>query len=323
MQSVVDISFNVKEGEGVWLSEQYKVGKTYPVFILTDAEGEIIYRWTGFTGAPAFISSLKRGLSDLTTIKDRISQFESKPTYNAALTLARYFEEAGEYLDAVKFYKRAVNLNRNPGINYSWQIFSNSANAAWNGLVSFEMVLPSADSILYGSGNSRSNMIRMAKAMSRLTRKLGKEDRLRKYLQAGIDITSGAKNPKDRNTHSSLLIDYALQIQHDTSGALSMKKRDMGEGWKENPEQFYNFAKWCLERKVNLAEAETLARSALQYAKDGEFKASVYYTTAEICFERGDLENAIVFIGQAMKQDPGNTIYMDAQDKYLENWGKK
>ena len=101
-----------------------------------------------------------------------------------------------------------------------------------------------------------------------------------------------------------------------------MKKKDMGADWTKNPEKFYNFAKWCLERKINLAEADSLARTAIGYAQDGEFKAQVLYTAAEISFERGRLEDAIDLIDQAKTQDPGNTIYMDAEDRYLDSWGK-
>ena len=322
LTGVVLIPLNVQEGEGVDLSEQYKVGFTYPVFILTNSEGEIIYRWTGFTDAQRFIGSLNKALSDLTTIKDRIAEFNEHPTYQAALTMARYFTDTGEYFDAVRFYRSADSLKPNPIMDFSWEIFSNSANAAWNGLMSFDDVLPVADSILYSARKNDGNIVRMSKAMSRLTRKLGKEDRLNKYLQAGIDITANASDQKNRDTHSDLLIEYALQIEHDTTGALTMKKKDMGADWTKNPEKFYNFAKWCLERKINLAEADSLARTAIGYAQDGEFKAQVLYTAAEISFERGRLEDAIDLIDQAKTQDPGNTIYMDAEDRYLDSWGK-
>jgi tetratricopeptide (TPR) repeat protein len=320
---VIHISFNVKEGEGVELSKRFKVGHTYPVFILTSAEGRIIYRWTGYTGARTFIGSLNKALSDLTAIEDRIRKFEAKPTHEGALTLAKYFTDTGEYLDAVRFYKEADRLKSSPGIDYSYEIFSSSANAAWNGMTTFPEVLPTADSILYAARKNGVSRVKVAQAMSRLTRQLGKEDYLKKYLQAGLDMAAGAPDQKNRDTHTALRIEYALQIEHDTSEALTMKKEDLGADWQKNPDKFYNFAKWCLERKVNLQEAEALARTAVNYAQDGEFKGQVLHTAAEICFARGNLEDAIAFIDQAIKQDPGNAAYMDAQDLYLENWGKK
>ena len=154
------VSFNVKEGEGPDLSKEYKVGHTYPVFILTNSGGDIIYRWTGYTGARNFISSIDKSLSNLTTIKKRIRDFNSKPTQAAAVMLARYFTDTGEHLDAIRFYRRAEELKRNPPADYSYDIFSNSANAAWKDMMPFDEALSAADSILYAKRkNSNSSLV--------------------------------------------------------------------------------------------------------------------------------------------------------------------
>ncbi len=317
------ISFNVQEGEGVELSKTYKVGHTYPVFILTAGNGDIIYRWTGYTGAPRFISSLNKAMSDLTTVKERIAKYDSDPTHERAVLLARYFAETGEYLDAITYFKEAERSKRSPNLDYFYDIFANSANAAWSDMLSFEEVLPVADSIIYSSRKDNKTIIRMAQAMSRLTRKLEKEEYVKKYLQAGLDAAAVSGNRNNDDTHASLLIEYALQVENDTIKAITKKKESMGADWTKNPEKFYNYSKWCLERKVALSEAEFLAKKAAHLAKGAEFKAQVYNTLAEICYARGNLEEAIKIMDLAIEQDPGNTQYQDRQDQYLEQWEKR
>ena len=320
---MVYITFNVQEGEGIELSKQYKVGHTYPVFILTDGTGDIIYRWTGYTGPPRFISSLRKAMSDLTTVKDRVLRFDADPTHERALLLARYFADTGEHLDAITYFKEAERMKPSSNVDYSYDIFANSANAAWRDMMSFTDVLPVADSILYAPKKDNEIIVKVAQAMSRLTRRLEKEEHVKKYLQAGLDATAEASDKKTSDTHTSLLIEYALQVENDTIKAITMKKESMGADWTKNPEKFYNYSKWCLERKVALSEAEMLAKTAARYAKGAEFKAQVYNTIAEICFVRNKLEEAIEVIGLAIEQDPGNTQYQDAQDLYLEQWEKR
>ncbi|UCC79881.1 MAG: tetratricopeptide repeat protein [Candidatus Zixiibacteriota bacterium] len=320
---MVHISFNVQEGEGIELSKTYKVGHTFPVFILTDGNGDIIYRWTGYTGAPRFISSLNKGMSDLTTVKERIAMYDSDPTHDRALLLARYFVDTGEYLDAIAYFREAEKLKPSSNIDYSYDIFANSANAAWKDMLSFEEVLSVADSILYASNKDNKSIVRVARAMSRLTRKLEKEEYVKKYLQAGLDAAAGSRDEKNRDTHTSLSIEYALQVENDTIKAITMKKKSMGTDWTKNPEKFYNYSKWCLERKVALSEAEMLAKKAAHLAKGAEFKAQVYNTIAEICFARGNLEEAIKIMDLAIEQDPGNMQYQDRQEQYLEQWEKR
>jgi hypothetical protein len=213
----------VQEGEGPNLSEEYKVGHTFPVFILTDSKGEIIYRWTGYTGAGRFIKSLNKALSDLTTVKNRITEFEANPTYDAAVILANYFTDTGEHLEAIRFFRRADGLKPNAKIDYSYNIFSNTANAAWKDMIPFEEVLPISDTIIFGGRKNQYNMIRVAQVMSRLARKLEKEDQIKKYLQAGIDMSANAKDEKNKNAHNALKIEYMLQIEHDTVNGLAQE----------------------------------------------------------------------------------------------------
>jgi tetratricopeptide (TPR) repeat protein len=323
LAKVIHITFDVLEGEGIELSRMYKVGHTYPVFILTDGTGDIIYRWTGYTGPSRFIASLDKAMSDLTTVKERIARYNADPTYDGALLLARYFADTGEHTDAITYFRDAERLKPSDTINFLYDIFANSANAAWKDMMPFTEVLPAADTILNAERKDNTSIARVAQAMSRLTRKLEREEYVKKYLQAGLDVTAGARDKKNKDKHTALQIEYALQVDNDTVKAITMKKQSMGPEWNKSPEKFYNYSKWCLERKVALSEAEYLAKTAARYAKGSEFKAQVYGTIAEICFVQGNLEEAIEFIDLAIEQDPGNTKYQDRQDHYLEQWGKR
>jgi tetratricopeptide (TPR) repeat protein len=237
--------------------------------------------------------------------------------------LANYFTDTGEHLEAIRFFRRADDLKPNERIDYSYNIFSNTANAAWKDMIPFEDVLPVADSVMFAEGKNNNNAIRAARVMSRLARKLEKENQVKKYLQAGIDLTANARDDKNKKTHNALKIEYMLQVEHDTARAIDAQKNSLGSDWLRNPEKFYGFSKWCLERRVNLPEAEYLARQATKYAQEGDFKAQVYNTVAELCYVQGKLAEAIEFVDLAIEQDPGNTGYQDNQDHYLQEWEKR
>lgn len=309
MKTVIHLPLNVKEGEGINLSEKYRVGNTFPVFVLTNSDGDVIKRWVGYYGSARFISALKSAFTDLTTIDERVANFQKEPTSQDALFLAGYYTEVKEYLKAIEYYRQARDLGGSNIIDYDYKIFTNYINAAWNSVIPFEDVLPVADTILLNKKGNNESILKVARFMGRLARKLGKTDKITKYIQAGIEATAQKSDENSRKQHNLLKIDYILYAEADTNKAINMKKAELGKGWESNPDKYYDFAEWCLERKINLIEAGKYALQTSKLATAGPFKGKTLKMTAEIYDALGDTKTAVRLMEAAVEQDPENDYY--------------
>jgi tetratricopeptide (TPR) repeat protein len=281
----------------------------------------VIKRWTGYTGgATPFVRMLNQALADLVTVDDREASFKANPTYNDALKLAGYFAENREYVKAVGYYHRAVSMGKPHSYDYSFEIFKNTANAVWTDMIPFDSVLPAADAVLVSKQASVKNIIKVGQLMARLGRKMNKTDRIGKYLKTGIDATAGS-GPTYKASRDDLMADYALHVKGDTVEAVRIKKGSMGEGWNEERDKFYSFAKWCLERKINLEEAEMHTRRTVNLVYPGQYRARVYGTLAAICEARGDIRGALRSMELAVEQQPDSEYYNEQLNQYREKLG--
>jgi thioredoxin-related protein len=301
------VSINVLQGDGIKLKEDYKVGITYPVFILVDSNGDVITRWTGYSDGAGFVITLDGALKDTRTIKKRIADFESEPNAREAAKLARFFESIGGHLRAVEFFARAEGLQEN--LDFSYEKFSNIANAVWKEQAGYESIFPAADAAINSSRDNKTNDANVGRLMARLARKFERTDSLEKYLNYGIDRTTDDQSPKLKQLHNLLRSELALQIQNDTARAVAIKKEDMGPGWDDNRDVAFGFAKWCLERKINLEEAESIARATVDQVYPGVYRARVLSTLAEIQYARGMSSKAVSTILLAIEQNPDDPLY--------------
>ncbi len=254
----------------------------------------------------------------MTTIEDRVNRFNTKPTYNDALFLAGYFSGAGENLKAVDYYRKLIVLGKETGADYSYKIFENIANAVWNDELAFDEVLPAADAILTAERKNNKNIIDVARLMTRLADKAGRTEILEKYLKAAITASSGAKDMQAQGINAELRADYAIYIEKNIDKGIAVKKAAMPQGWQDNRDQSYMFAKWCLIRKINLAEAEMFARKTLVQVEPGRFRARVYGTLAEILEASKKVDQAIEALKAAVEHDPDNDFYQEELERLSE-----
>jgi tetratricopeptide (TPR) repeat protein len=307
LQSVVYYPMDVNFPEGESLSTSYYVGNTFPVFVLCDSAGEIIFHWTGYTNVSLFGRSLKEGLANPITIKSRYEMLNSSPTLDNIITLAKYNNEIGENVKAAELYRRAQSIQK--GSDYLYNIFENMADAVWKGKSNFEQLLQSADDVLTAKSENITNVAGVGIIVTRVARKVGRTDDIAKYLQAGIDITGSREDKKSKDLYTTLIADQALYVKKDTARAISIKKESMGPDWEKKPQKFYNFAKWCLERNIDLNEAENFASKAIEGSTEGKFRASIMVTLADIYKARGKKTEAVNTMELALKQDPQNSYY--------------
>jgi hypothetical protein len=302
----------VESDKGIELKEEYRIGTTYPVFLLMKDGEEIVKRWTGYSTASAFISTLKAALSDLSSIDERLARFKASPSFDDARALAKYYADAFEYIRAIEFYRYADSLCGRPG-TFDYDIFMNTANAVWNDKMPFDSLMPVADKVIEAKRRNTAHITKVAEITARVARKAGRTGDISKYLEAAIDATAG--NPKHSESHQLILAEYALYVDLDTTEALRIKKASMGDGWENERDKFFAFAKWCLERKINLEEAEMYARRTINLVYPGRIRAMVLSKTAEICEARGKISEAIGLVEMAIEQEPDNRFYPNQLEK--------
>ncbi len=317
---MVHLPLIVNEGEGETLAESYKVGTTYPVFILANSSGQTIRRWIGYTGgAQVLVNMLNNALTDLTTVEERITRFKTKATFEDALFIAGYYSGIRENVKAVEFYRKSLELGKGSGFDYSYKIFENIANAVWKDELAFDEVIPAADAVLGMVKKNDKNIVDVARLMTRLAVKAGQLDKLKKYLKAGIEVSALSKNQQMQSANIDLQADYALYIEKDVQKAIGIKKTTMARGWQDNRDAYYMFAKWCLIRKINLDEAEMFVRKTLPQVQPGKYRARVFTTLAEILEANNKIDGALEARKNAVAHDPENDYYQ----KELERLGSE
>ena len=321
LQSVIHITLCVQYGEGMDLSADYKVGNTFPVFILANNKGEVIARWTGFGGASRFVRTLNSSFADLTSINERRARFEKNPNFQDALKLAEYYSDIREYMDAISFYSAAEQLNQRGKIDYTYQIFTNTANAVWNGDWPFDSIIAAADDVLE-KRRSPNNISNCTKILGRVARKTNNTDKLGKYLNAALIATDNSKIKNLQEAHLEFSIDTILYITGDTSAALRAKETSLGTNWENDPKLYYPYTAWCLERKINLTRAEFYARAAADRAGSGALKAQVLHTLASILDAEGKYKEAVRFMEMAVSEDPANSWYSAELERITDDWSR-
>lgn len=311
LEQVVHYMINVLVGEGGELKRKYDIGDTYPVFVLTNSGGDVINRWTGYSGSADFIRRFNSAMNDLTTVRQRVEAFEASPSYSKAIFLARYFSDTGDHPEAVKYYRKAQQLNLASAGRHRFDIFMNSANAVWKEQKDFTYVYQPADSIMLADQINLSEVLRVATLLSRLTRRFDRTDSLAKYIERALNLSAGQTDAQTVEARTLLVAEKALQLEGDTARALALKKSTMGTSWGRNPKVMYEYAKWCLERKVNLIEAEEITQKVVDFTPEGELRARVYNVLADILSEQGRLREAAQAIVTAIENHPENPFYVE------------
>ncbi len=318
LDNVIHLTVLEKGDYGQELSNYYFTGIYYPVFYVLNTEGEIMKRWTGYTTPEPFIRNLNESLTEKITLEQRVRRFESDPTYDDAVNLAEYYTEVWDYLGANEYYRKARQLGNQGESAFVFEIFKNAANAAWQDTITFEEALPYADTAVKHFAGNPQRLLQVAQIMARLGRKLEKGALIEPYITAAINATErrGVHYQKDNTLLKS---EYALAVENDTAKATELKQSTLPQGWESNPGEFYSYAKWCLEHRINLEEAETYTRQAVDLASPGAFRGKVLSTLAYIYDALGKTTEAAQSMSQALENDPGNKTYAE---KLAEFQGK-
>jgi tetratricopeptide (TPR) repeat protein len=301
----VFLHLDAEKGEGPELAKSYKV-KGFPTFILANAHGELIDRWIGYGGPAEFAKTVAESVADPTTFDQKKARYASSPTHRDAATLARITAARGESADALGYYRKALELD--PTGAYGQPIFEQtSALYVKDKGATLEETIEAANAAYAEAQSNPRGKVNVAFGMLRVAKKADDMMLIAPYVDGALAATKGERDlAKARN---ELLIVQALHVTGEKGKAVRMKREGMPAGWMKDSGELNEFAWWCFENQVNLAEAEELARKGVGLAESGKEKAQVLDTVAEICNLRGSCTDAVSLIKWAMREDPDSDYY--------------
>ncbi len=297
-----------EKGEGVQIAKSYGV-VGYPTFILADARGEIMDSWVGFKNAEMFLQAKTEALSDPTTVAQKLERFRENPTETDAVKLGDLRQSFGYPAEAVAFYKRAQALNPDSETNYDLRILGAMARGAWEQLYTLADVRTQTDAVFASAGGNAKTLSSAYKTISKVASVAGTPEIRLPYLRTAYETLATSSDEKAQKVSSWIYPDYALYIDRDVDAAIAARRGLQPEGWMEDGVQLNQFAWWCFENRVNLEEAETLARRGVELAKAGQDKANVLDTLAELCNVNNNCSHAVQYIRLAITEAPQNEYF--------------
>ncbi len=309
-EHVILFSVDAKSEEGKAIATSYSV-LNFPSFILTDNRGETIDRWYGFGCQECFGKRVVAATEDLVTISKRIKRFQKNPSEEDALKLGNIRHAEGMFAEAVAYFARARELNPDSETNYDALIFNAMAYGNFYQLFSTDQVKDQANVVLASSNRSEKDLLNVAYSMHKVSKRADDLSLFTPYLKVCIEETADSKEEGVLAKRAKLMPEYTLHIQKDTKKAIKLKKSSMPEGWLEDGNQLNNFAWWCFENKINLAEAEKMARKGVELTSPGREKANALDTLAEICNLSGQCGDAVDYIRMAVAEDPENEYFQE------------
>lgn len=276
----------------------------------------------GYENPAKFGATLALATSDLTPLEIREARFASNPTEAGAARMAAIRETKGEYAAAVEYYRQAGKLGGSTE-RYAGEILMAQAGGMRSKLFTFDDVKATADGILAAKSGDQGDLLMTAALMTRLSRRQEKPEMAVPYLRTAVEATEGVTDPDLVAERKGLLVDHALLVLEDKDKAVSLKRAGMPEGWMEDSGALNGFAWWCYENKVNLEEAEALARKGAGLAPPGKEKAMILDTVAEICLARGGCQDAVALSEEALANDPQNDYYKKQLERFQKELAAK
>jgi thioredoxin-like negative regulator of GroEL len=304
-----------EKGEGKELASRYRV-YGYPTFLLLNGKGEVLDRWVGYKDQTEFTSTLTGSLADAMTLDQRLQRFQTTPNAADAKKIAQLRQHEGLHAEAVAYYRRAAGLEPSGSANYDTMILAAMAGGMKAQLFGVDEMRRQADLALVANGRSEQDLVKVAYIMSKVSMQAKDNSIFVPYLKAAIEGTEQTTDPMVAESRGKLLPDYALFISKDEKKAIEYKRASMPEGWDRQPQMLNNFAWWCFENRINLTEAETLARKGVELCAAGPDRANILDTLAEICNATGDCGDAVELIRQAIAEAPENPYFKQQLDRF-------
>jgi tetratricopeptide (TPR) repeat protein len=301
--------------EGIELEKSFGV-KGHPTFIATNAKGDVVDWWVGYKDPATFAASTATALADSTTVEQKFIRLARTPSAGVAATLGRIKSARGQRAESLALYTRALELD--PAGPYLYPIFEQTAalqGRDGSGLTLAD-VKAAADAALASPTGTPDNKVDLAMSMRRVAEREKDMKLIAPYVAAALEATKDVSSGWLVDARKDLLVDEALYVKGDGEAAAKLKRQAMPEGWMTDAGQLNEFAWWCFENNVNLADAETLARKGVELSKPGEERAQVLDTLAEILNLGKKSGEAVKLIEQAITEDPTEDHYKKQLERF-------
>ncbi len=311
LDATVFTSIDAEKGEGPELAKLYGVSG-FPTYVVLNADGELLDRWSGYGGPEHFLGALGPALADPTTVAQKKARFEASPTAEDAEKLARFASADGEYSRAIDLFRRATELDSSRDLSedlvYTAYLRARK-DAGFSAADFVDFVTEELDDEAAGEG-----WMLAVNLASRLAQREESIELMRPVLEGALSAAKAQSGPDaesgfDEVDRRELKILSLLHLEGRGDEAAQLKKESMKEGWLEDANGLNAYAWWCFENGVNLVEAEALARRGIELAEPGTEKAMVLDTAAEICNARGNCRDSVTLIQQAIAEDPEDESY--------------
>jgi len=283
--------------------------------VLANSKGETLYRWIGYEKS-YFLTSINTGLSDLTTIKQKMNRFSATPDENTANILASYYDSKGEYKNAATYYTKASTLNTDNTKDYSYKIFQAHYYGKRKDLFTLDEIKVAANNALESNQTMNEQKIRVVYIMGNFIKDNKDDADLVNYLKQVDEYLEGADEQKIKRMKGQINILQTLYVNNNMDKAVQLKKATLPDGWDEEVKQINGFSWWCFKHGINLEEAENFARKGTELAEPGNEKAMILDTLAEIINLRGNSKEAVEVIKLAMKEAPENEYYTKQLERF-------
>ncbi len=307
---------DAEKGEGVELAKTHAV-RGYPTFLLVDAQGQPIDRWIGY-GKTYFLDALKEALADPLPLEAKRARFATTPNARDGAALGRYHSSRMECAEAVRFYREAQRLNQDPQHDYTNDIFECVARGLMDTTFTMSDLRQAADDVMSSPKSTAADRLTAAGMVLQIGMARGDTALAVAYLERAVEGAAGSSDPQEQTTRKELLAEHALYVLRDVGQAIAFKKSSLPAGWEERAADLNSIAWWCVEKRINLPEAEGLARKGVELAAPGKEKAMVLDTLAEICALRGSIAEAIGLTRQAIEQDPASKYYPKQLERFMQ-----
>jgi len=320
LENVVFLSMDCEKGEGPEIAKKFNV-RGYPSFVMTNGDGEPVERWIGYEGPEKWTARVGAGILDTRTLAAKTTAFTDKPTTELALSLAYNAATDFDFATSVTYLKKARDLDPENATEYTGMILTNMYYGTRSQAFSLADVMAEADVVMAAKLSTAEDKVNVALLVNNLAASSGEPDKAIPYIKQGLAAGKGYEELAE--DYAQLQISHALLVEKDLDKAVELKRASMPEGWQEDPGQLNNFAWWCFENNTNLEEAEALALHGVEIAVTDNDKANILDTAAEICSARGNCEDAIARIKEAIALSPDREYYKDQLAKFEKELAEK
>jgi tetratricopeptide (TPR) repeat protein len=287
-----------------------KLGKEYnvflfPTYVMLNADGELLATWIGYPGPDHWAAIVDEVVADPVTTAQRKARFERTPDFKDAFRLAHVEYTQKRFEPASQYLQRASSLDpqasKDAGVPLD--LFRVAYHGVRAGDITIDQCMGAIAGVLTADDVDQEDALFVADKM------LG----AKKYVDPDtmVQVLKMVNSALPKNTEAdeygrleTFRIEYAYLVENDAAKAVELKRSSLTEGWESNYKRLNGFAWWCFQHETNLEEAEALTLRAIDLSPDAAGKANCLDTLAELVNLRGDTDEAIALMKQAIELDP-------------------